>query len=205
MRLGQHLGARLAEAHRLAGAALHLTGEEDPDADQRDEGQPRHQQRHEPRHVVAGRTRGNRDLAVIEALHQRRVVRRIGLEAAAIGEGAVNFLALDHHIADVILIDLRQQLRERDVLRRGALTRILEQGEECQQQQDDDDPEGEIAQIGVHSDSFVAARTATVCPSKAWVVDAFRRGSSRLVSFSISCLACPKVPRIRSTRYRDTI
>ena len=40
MRLGQHLGARLAKAHRLAGAALHLPRQEDPDADQRNERQP---------------------------------------------------------------------------------------------------------------------------------------------------------------------
>ena len=40
MRLGQHLGARLAKAHRLAGAALHLPRQEDPHPDQRDERQP---------------------------------------------------------------------------------------------------------------------------------------------------------------------
>jgi hypothetical protein len=62
MRLGQHLGARLAEAHRLAGAALHLARQENPHADQRDERQPRNQQRHEPRHVVALRARRDRDL-----------------------------------------------------------------------------------------------------------------------------------------------
>ena len=48
------------------------------------------------------------------------------------------------------LIDLAEQLRERDVLRGGTLARILEQREQRQQQQDDDDPEGEIAQIGIH-------------------------------------------------------
>ncbi len=40
MRLGQHLGARFAEAHRLAGAALHLPRQENPHPDQRDERQP---------------------------------------------------------------------------------------------------------------------------------------------------------------------
>ena len=75
MRLGQHLGARLAEAHRLAGAALHLARQENPHADQRDEGQPRDEQRHEPGHIVALRTRGDGDALAIEALDQRRVVR----------------------------------------------------------------------------------------------------------------------------------
>ncbi len=70
MRLGEHFRARLAKAHRLAGAALHLPRQEDPHADQRDERQPGHQQRNEPRHVVAGRLRGDLHLAVIEARHQ---------------------------------------------------------------------------------------------------------------------------------------
>ena len=117
MRFRQHLRARLAKAHRLAGAALHLPRQEDPDADQRNEGQPGDEQRHEPRHVIAGRLGGDRDLAVIEALDQRRIARRIGLEARAVGEGAVNLRALDHDVADVILVDFAQELRERNVLR----------------------------------------------------------------------------------------
>ena len=40
MRLGQKLGARLAEAQRLAAGALHLARQEYPHADQRDERQP---------------------------------------------------------------------------------------------------------------------------------------------------------------------
>ncbi|OIQ67461.1 hypothetical protein GALL_509590 [mine drainage metagenome] len=40
VRLGQHLGARLAEPHRLAGTALHLPRQEDPHPDQRDERKP---------------------------------------------------------------------------------------------------------------------------------------------------------------------
>ena len=66
----------------------------------------------------------------------------------------MNFRTLDHDVAHAALIDLVQQLRERDVLRGGALARILEQREQRQQQQDDDHPEGEIAQIGVHQASF---------------------------------------------------
>ena len=61
--------------------------------------------------------------------------------------------ALDHHVAHAALIDLGQQLRERNVLRGGALARILEKREQRQQQQDDDHPEGEIAEISVHQTS----------------------------------------------------
>ena len=58
--------------------------------------------------------------------------------------------ALDQNVAHAALLDLVEQLREGDVLRRRALARILEQREQRQQQEDDDHPEGEIAQIGVH-------------------------------------------------------
>ena len=164
MRFGQHLGARLAEAHRLAGAALHLPRQEDPHADQRDERQPGDEQGDEPRHVVAGRLRGDLNLAVVQALHQRRVVRRIGLEARAVGEGAVDIRPLDHDVANMALINFAEELRERDILRGRALTRILEEREQRQQQQNDNDPEGEIPQIGVHRSSFVVARIAALCP-----------------------------------------
>ena len=189
MGLREHLGARLAEPHRLAGAALHLPRQENPDADQRDERQPGDQQRHEPRHVVAGRLGGDLDLAVIEARHQGRVVRRIGLEARAVGEGAVNVRPLDDDVANVALIDLGQELRERDVLRGRALARVLEEREESQQQQNDNDPEGEVAQIGVHRSSFVAARIAALCP---WVVSLGRReGSPRSTAIQSRCRPGP--------------
>ena len=57
---------------------------------------------------------------------------------------------MNEHIADTALIHLIEQLREGDVLRAGALTRILEEREERKQKQDNDHPEGEIAQIGIH-------------------------------------------------------
>ena len=129
MRFGQQLGAALAEAERLAAGALHLARQENPHADQRHERQPRDQQRHEPGHVVGLRTRRDRDALVVEALHQGRVARRIGLEGAAVGEGAVDFRSLDEDVAHATLIDLVEQLRERDVLRRRMLARILKQRE----------------------------------------------------------------------------
>ena len=117
------LARDLAEAERLAAGALHLPRQENPHADQRDERQPRDQQRHEPRHVVLLRARGDRHALAVEPLDQARVVRRIGLEAAAVGEGAVDFRPLDQDVAHAALIDLVQELREGDVLRGGALAR----------------------------------------------------------------------------------
>ena len=158
VRLGEQLRARLAEAERLAARPLHLARQENPHADQRDERQPREQQRHEPGHVLLLRPRRDRDALLVEALDQRRIVGRIGLEAAAVRVGAVNFRPLDHDVAHASLVDLVEQLRERDVLRGGPLPLTLEQGEQCEQQQDDDDPQGKVTKIGVHSASLSARR-----------------------------------------------
>ena len=171
VRLGQKLGRDFAEAERLAAGALHLPRQENPHADQRDERQPGDQQRHEPGHVLGLRPRRDRDALVVEALHQGRVARRIGLEGAAVGEGAMDFRTLDQHVAHAALVDLVEQLRKRNVLRGGVLARILEQREQRQQQQNDDDPKGEIAQIGVHLMSLAreptGARRHTLC-RKSW-------------------------------------
>jgi hypothetical protein len=79
----------------------------------------------------------------------------------------MDFRPLDDDVANLVLIDLGQQLRERDVLRGRTLARVLEERKQCQQQQNNNNPEGEIAQIGVHRSSFVVARIAALCP---WVV-----------------------------------
>src|SRR5882757_2294328 len=86
-------------------SALPLAAQENPHADQRDEGQPRHQQRHEPRHAVALRARGDRHALAVEALDQARIVRRVGRKGAAVGEGAVNIRPLDQHVAHLAAVD----------------------------------------------------------------------------------------------------
>ena len=55
-------------------------------------------------------------------------------------------------VAHAALIDLVEQLRERNVLRRRVLARVLEQREQREQQQDNNDPQSEISEIGVHHD-----------------------------------------------------
>ncbi len=90
MRLGEQLGAALAEAERLAAGALHLPRQENPNADKRDEWQPRNQQRNEPGHIVGLRPGGDLHAFIEEPLHQRGIARCIGLEAAAVGIGAVD-------------------------------------------------------------------------------------------------------------------
>src|SRR5262249_57341237 len=79
VRLGEQLGARLAEAERLAARALHLPRQENPYADQGNERQPRDQELQEPGHIVLQRTRRDHYILVVEALDQSRIVRSIGL------------------------------------------------------------------------------------------------------------------------------
>jgi hypothetical protein len=67
----------------------------------------------------------------------------------------VDFRTLDHHIAHPALIDLAQKLRERDFLRLRARTLSLKQLEQSKEQKNDDHPEGEIAQIGIHRASLL--------------------------------------------------
>ncbi|MNW16827.1 hypothetical protein D3C71_2158120 [compost metagenome] len=67
MRLGQQLGARFAEAHRAATpTALHLADEEEPHADDDDEGQPGRQQDRPERARFRG-AGGDRHALVLEA------------------------------------------------------------------------------------------------------------------------------------------
>ena len=132
MRLGQKLGAALAEAERLAAGALHLARQENPHADQRDKRQPRNQERNEPGHILGLRTRGDINVLIVEALHQRRIARRVGLEGLAVIVGAVDFRPLNDHLAHTALIDLVEQSREGNIRRGRVLTGILEQREQCQ-------------------------------------------------------------------------
>ena len=132
MRLGQKLGAALAEAERLAAGALHLARQENPHADQSDKRQPRNQERNEPGDILGLRTRGDIDVLIVEALHQRRIARRVGLEGLAVIIGAVDFRPLNDHLAHTALIDLVEQSREGNIRRGRVLTGILEQREQCQ-------------------------------------------------------------------------
>ena len=70
----------------------------------------------------------------------------------------MNIRTLNEHVANAALIDLAEQLRERDVGRSRALPRVLEQSEQSQQQKNDNHPEGEVTQIGVHPASLFTAR-----------------------------------------------
>ena len=116
MPLGEQLGLGLAEAHGAPAARLHLAHEENPHRDQQQHGEPRHQHAEQRRHVVLRRLGGDLHALLVQLVDQVRIVRRIGLEIAAVGEMAGDGVAGDGHILDVAALDLGQQLREADLV-----------------------------------------------------------------------------------------
>ena len=151
LRLGQKLGLRLAESHRLAGAALHLPGHVDPQAQEQQHGQDAGDDREQPVVAVGRRLGGDRHVLLVKGLHEAGVVRRIGLERPPVLHVAGNLRARDRDVANVAGVGVGQELAEGDLARRRLLARALEQGHERQNEQEDDHPQGEISIVCVHN------------------------------------------------------
>jgi len=149
MRLGQQLRLRFAEAHRLAAAALHLAHDEQPDAENEQHREPG-EQRTEQRKLLARRLGDDLDVLLPKLVDIGRVLRSVGLERRAVVQNARDLLVLDGHFPDAALADFLQEGRERDVVRPPALAGALEQLEQGDQQERDDHPQSEVAEIGVH-------------------------------------------------------
>ena len=148
--LGEELRLGLAEAHGAAAARLHLAHEEDPDRDQEQHGEPRHEHAEERGHVFLGGFGRDLHAFLVELVDQVRVVRRIGLKVAAVGEMSRDLIAGDGHILDVAALDLGEQLREADLVAADLHARALEQVEQGDQEEADEHPNGEVAEIRVH-------------------------------------------------------
>ena len=167
--LGEQLGLGFAETHGLAAGALHLARQENPHADEGDQRQAVDQQGHQPVIAVGRRLGGDLDVFLVKAVHQRRVVRRIGRKGLAVGVMAGDFVARDGDVADMALIGLGEQLAEIDFLGRGALAGVLEQHHQRDHQKNDDHPQSEIAEIRIHLLSWeplrssVARLMSTIC------------------------------------------
>ncbi len=171
MRLVEELGLRLAEAHGAARAGLHLARQEDPGADEHEDGQPAHEKLDEPRRVVGRRTGGDLDALALKLGHEARVIGRVTGEVAATHIGPGHILPGDHHRLDLAGIGIVQQLAVGNLAAAAPMPRILEQRDEGEHKQEDDDPQGEVAEIRVHR-SILGARgppdglraTAPACP-----------------------------------------
>ena len=128
------------EWERFAAGALHLPRQENPHAEEGDQRQAVEQQRHHPAIAVAERLGADLHVLALQALHQRRIVRRIGLEGAIVGEMAGDLVTGDRHVMHAALVDLGQQFAEGDVANWRALSRLLEEHDERHDQQADDCP-----------------------------------------------------------------
>ena len=85
-RFREQFGARLAKAHRTALAAtLHLPDEEEPDADNDDEGQPGAEQ-HRPERAGLGRPRRDRHIAGFKARNDVGAIGQHGFKARTVGK-----------------------------------------------------------------------------------------------------------------------
>ena len=149
MRLGQKLRLRLAEAHRLAAAALHLSHDEEPDAENEQHREPC-EQRPQQRELLADRLGDDLHVLLAQLLDIGRVLRSVGLERGAVDQQTGNLLVLYRHLADPALIDFLQECRERHVVRAAALAGALEELEQGDQQECDDHPQSEVSEIGIH-------------------------------------------------------
>ncbi len=132
LRLGQKLGLRLAESHRLAGAALHLPGHVDPQTQEQQHRQNAGDDREQPVVAVGWRLGRDRHVLLVKRLHEARIVRRISLERPPILQVTGNLRPGDRHVANVPGVSVGQELAEGDFAGWRFLTRALEQGHERQ-------------------------------------------------------------------------
>ncbi len=149
--LGQKPRPALAKAHRPAAAALHLTHEKDPHADQEQHREPRNQHAEQGGHVVVDRSGRNPHALVDELGDEARVVRRVGRERPAVGEMTVDRIALNGHVRDLAAIDVVEKVGKGQGRLRPAVGRGLKQIEKRDEKQPDHDPEGEILAEIVHN------------------------------------------------------
>ena len=113
---GEQTGARLAEAHGLVAAGLHLAEEEEPEAEQEGEGRDGDQQA-EPL-VGALILDGDVDAVIAERLVHVGVVARDGgvEEIFVVAIVAGDLSAVDDDVLDLALVSIVEQLCEADVL-----------------------------------------------------------------------------------------
>ncbi len=142
MRFRQKLGLGFAKAHGASRTALHLTHEEQPDAEDQKHWQQRADIAQEPGGAVGFRTNGHRHVLGFQTLGERGVNRRcIGLERRAAFRIAADDLgAGDHDFLDAARIDVLEELRERNLARAGALGRLLKHAKQRDQQKRYDCP-----------------------------------------------------------------
>ncbi|MNS85965.1 hypothetical protein D3C72_1198470 [compost metagenome] len=129
----EHAGARFAEAECAAlTAALHLSHEEYPHADQQQHGEPRHEDAHQQRLLFARLAR-NLDAVLQQIGNHPEVARRSQRIGAARVRGDVQHIALNVDLADTSRLGVVHELRvAHAVLGLSASVELFEDGEQHQ-------------------------------------------------------------------------
>ncbi len=152
VRFGQKLGFGFTEAHRTARSTLHLPHEEQPDAKDEEHRQQCAEVAQEPGGTVAFRPCDDSDILALQAFHQGIVDNGgIGLKCRTVfGVGSKNPVAGHSNVANPPGIHIAKKLRVRNFTRTRLRWRRLEHAEQCDQQQGNNCPQGEISEIWVH-------------------------------------------------------
>ena len=159
--LGEQAGLRLAETHRATGAALHLPHQENPGADDQHDRDRIDQDLHQQRR--ARRQEGDLAALGVHLLGQLIVVLAGGddVPSALLAVVHLDIATVDGHIGDVALIDFAQELGVRHLLgRRRPLPLTLHHAGDHQHGDDDDAPNGQVAQI--HSMGLVTPKATNL-------------------------------------------
>ena len=180
LRLGEEFSFRLAETHGLAGPALHLPGHVDPQAEEQEDGQDARNDRQEPIGAVGRRLGGDHHVLLEQRLDQRGVVRRVGLERAAVLHVAVDLRPRDRNIANVARLGVGEELAEGNLARRRLLSRALEQGDQGQHKQENDHPQGEVSIVRVHRLPVTDGRRRDLHPLPALSISAHLSAPARI-------------------------
>jgi len=104
-----------------------LPHEEDPNADQQQHREPRHEHAHDRRHVVIGQLDVDLDALLQEAINQIRMIGRRdhGETARLVSEFAADALPLDRGFLDLPRIDLLEKLGVADLVTAARRARVL--------------------------------------------------------------------------------
>jgi hypothetical protein len=164
--LREQARARLAEAHRLAAARLHLSDEEDPEADEEEQREPHDEDL--PPEAAFGLRPG------LDRLHLGTETREqtlgdggcIGVELIAIRELAGDLVLLDHHGLHLARLDPLEEVAVGE--RRDRLLPLPQHRDEQEDHHQDDDPEGHVpVELLVHSPSRTGSITRRSHPKGA--------------------------------------
>ncbi len=116
LRLVRHeAGAALAEGHGLPAAGLHLAHEENPHADEENDGEPGDENRHVPA-VPLGGFHGDAGPLLLEKGDEAGILWGVCLEGTAVVQFPIYVLAFDRHLGHLPLLGVFHEVAVKDFL-----------------------------------------------------------------------------------------